>query len=546
MATFVPAYKPDAILLGQQAFTVDPLKGILAVSSKVKYDEKNTRKVVALFIKKLSEMHSAGTQMPDPERIRIIQAADLCLKTLTDKHKDKLGKGLTECKSDKFLMSLAKLDRYVAANKFGTLSSANPIPAEKVAVLYRTQVAKDMLSKWVLETTHAGHKSGSASLEHRVVSSDRAAEAYFLRPEEVDFISESYTHKQIGRLNEHIEIDPETMHHRIRFEGGWETVETVSKRLSIEGKGKLYSTDGEHKRYFYCQDQGLREFDPENWKELPVYRERKYARSDEDYRLVIKTIINDKDDDKHSWIELKTPTAVYNVGYFWDDRDSISTTSLCKTLRGKLHAVDKNELLGKESCIQKTVSSITKEQFEALKRKIEAFQNKPQPKMFNLISSSCSSWTREIVSEVGLTMSAKENGTRVVTGKRFEFKHSETTILGKLERVWHRFLAVMRNVLIYVLGGFKAVLPRKEFDTADLAFRSFAEVFNPNKGLFDYPKRIREWQDAVASLRKHQEELVRQTSGFEVLEEEAKQKLIDQVRYALPVGVSLPDPAVTF
>ena len=474
----------------------------------------------------------------------MIQTSDLYVRVLAHRYRDKLSQDFSKARSDPFLMSIAKLDRFVTAEKFSSLRSETPIDPERVKLLYTTPLSGGLLDKWLSESTHEARKAQTVSPYDKLVNSEYGAEAFLYNPEEIDFLTDSYTHKQMSRLSEHIVIDPKTKHHRIRSEGSLKDVSSLISRFTIKNK-KLFAAAG-GQRYFFCEDKGLTQYDPENWTTLPVFRKRKHATGEDDYRLVLKTIINEQDDDKHSWIELKTPEQVYNVGYFWDDQDSLSTMSLCKTLRGKLHAVDKNELLGKERFIQKTVCKISKQQFEQLKEQIEAFQNKSTPKMFNLVTSSCSSWTRNILQTVGLHVASKENATRLITGNRFEYRHAASSLLGKIERCWHAFASIIRNLFIYILSGSKASLPRNQFDVADLPFRSFSEIFDTRKGFFDFPKRIREWQDAVAQFREQEVGKVRSEAGFSLLGESEQIQRIQDARYALPTGVILPEPEIAF
>ncbi|MCX6991467.1 MAG: hypothetical protein NTX49_10495 [Chlamydiae bacterium] len=542
MTINIPAYSPQLIRQERQFFGVNSSSGELQIVNS--FDEKQAQKVLGLFTKALQEHRSGLRELEPLAKHRLIETSDLYVRVLADRYRDKLSQNFSKARSDPFLMSIAKLDRFVTSEKFSSLHSERAIDPERVKLFYSTPLSGGLLDKWLSESTHEARKAHSALPNEKLVHSEYAAEAFLRNPEEIDFLTESYTHKQMSRLSEQVVIDPVTKHHRIRSEGSLEDVSSLISRFVIKNK-KIYAIAGDH-RYFFCQDKGLTQYDPENWTTLPVFRKRKHAAGDDDYRLVLKTIINEKDDDKHSWIELKTPDGVYNVGYFWDDQDSLSTMSLCKTLRGKLHAVDKNELLGKEQFIQKTVSKISKEQFEQLKAKIEAFQNKSTPKMFNLINSSCSSWTRNILQTVDLDIASKENGTRLITGNRFEYHHQASSLLGKIERCWHTFASVIRNLFIYILSGSKAVLPRNQFDVADLPFRSFLEIFDTRKGFFDYPKRIREWQDAVSQYRVEEVERVRSETGFSLLSQVEQTQRIDAARYALPTKVTLPEPVVAF
>ncbi len=509
------------------------------------YDEKTAQELLSAHIKFIQD-HRSGSATPtgsSKDWEWVITTCDTYVNALRDQYKDRLNQELSKCSSDPFLMSLAKLDRLVTAEKFASLTAVDP---KGVKSLYATSLSGKLLDKWLSESTHEARKSNSKSPNDKLVDSEFAEEAFLRHPEEVDFLTESFIHKQMGRLSEHVHIDPATKHHQIRYEGDLQDVSSLAPLFTLTKKKKLHSIEGDQ-RYFFCQDKGLTQFDPENWTTLPVFRKRQHAKGDDDYRLVLKTLIKEDSDDKHSWIELKTPTEVYNVGYFWnDEKDSIEYGTLCKTLRGKLHTVDKNELLGKEKFIQKTVSKISKDQFEIIKTAIETFQNKTQEKMFNLINSNCTSWTCKILKPVGLTISSKENASRYLLGKKVEYGYEDTTFFGKIERCWHRFLAVLRNLLVYLLSGAEAVLTRDKFDEADLPFKSISETLDPEKGFFDTPRRVREWQDEVVKQRAEEEERLRAEEWFPTLSEVEQETRLNAVRYALPTLVTLPEPVVTF
>ena len=97
-----------------------------------------------------------------------------------------------------------------------------------------------------------------------------------------------------------------------------------------------------------------------------------------------------------------------------------------------------------------------------------------------------------------------------------------------------------------MLSGSEAVLPKDEFDEADLPYKTFSEIFDPEKGFFDYPKRVREWQDKVAKQRAQDERIVRDEEGFSLLSSSEQKARLDLARYSLPISVILPDPVVTF
>ncbi len=537
----IPEYTPGLILEGKQFLGIHSTTGALQVTDS--YDEKQAQQALSLLIKTIHDHRSGSSTLTLSDKIRLLDLCFWYVQGLANRYQNKLSQGLSECSSNPFLMSLAKLDRLVTAERFPVSRFEAPLSSEAVKLLYSTPLSKAILDKWLSESTHEARKSNSTLPHDKLVDSNYAAEAFLTHPEEVDFLTESYIHKQMGRLSEHVLIDPVTKHHQIRYEGTLQDVSSLIPNFTIKNK-KTHAISGDQS-YFFRQDKGLTEFDPENWSELPVFRQRKNAAGDDDYRLVLKTV--KKDSANHSWIELKTPTEVYNVGYFWDDeKDSIAYETLCKTLRGKLHAVDKNELLGNEAFIQKTVSKISKEQFETLKSEIETFQNKPKAKMFNLINSNCSSWTRKISESVGLQISSKDNGTGYFTGKKLEHSYEASTLFGKIERCWHRFTSILRNFLIYMLSGSKAVLPRDQFDEADLPLKSFSDIFDPEKGFFDTPQRVREWQNKVAEQRAEDEQAILNEEGFSLLSSLEQQTKLVAARYRLPTSVTLPEPVVTF
>jgi hypothetical protein len=557
--SFVPEYRPEDIYLRRKNFVADGSDYKLKLGTK--FDDQTCIKTIDLFVSSLLEIRNEGYRVSHDEKMRRIQSADLYLRALVDQHKAKIDKGLSGCKDNALLMSICKLDRYVTAEKFPFLQSAAPLSAEKVKCLYQTKLSQETLDKWLNQKTHDGYKSSSNDQEHKLVHSEFAAEAFLHHPDEYDFITQAYIHRQMSRLNEHIEIDPVTKHHRIRYDGAFRDVTELCKilrpssnsklipvtapRLEYEKRVRSRAEDDESNRYYYTQAQGLCKHDPEKWKELPVYRARKHARSDDDYRVVIKTINNETTHPvNHAWLEIKTPEHVYNVGFFPDEQFDVNAN--CNTVPGILHSPDKSELLGLEKDIKKTVCKISKEQFLALKTEIESFQSNKKVKVFNLIRSNCSTWARQILSKIGIDISSQENLTRYIDGKNFQFAFNENSIIGKIQRLAHKFFAFMRNFLMYIMGGSKSKIPKGEFDEELLAFRSFKDVFDLKRGLFDFPKRIRDWQYAVDKSRNKKIEAFKSDPANSHLSEEDMAKSIEQIRYAIPSDVKLADASMTF
>jgi hypothetical protein len=65
----------------------------------------------------------------------------------------------------------------------------------------------------------------------------------------------------MGRLSDHVEIDPESRHHRILYNGVKTNVSNIAQELKVVKKGYLYSQD-ESRRYFYCQKRGIQSLTP--------------------------------------------------------------------------------------------------------------------------------------------------------------------------------------------------------------------------------------------------------------------------------------------
>ncbi|MBM3208138.1 MAG: hypothetical protein FJZ57_05985 [Chlamydiae bacterium] len=536
-----------------------------SVGVKAGYSDKEAQKVTEFFIQKISDLRSNKIYLGYTDKMSLLNAAEGHLNAVVSFNAKSLSKGVGGCQKDPMLMAISKLDRLVAAQKAVYFNRSNTMTPEDVAKQFKTKVSKDITLKWLYESTHTERKlkakydkslkegahpappcaNRAVSFRHKLNNSEHAPLACLLHPEEVDFFNNTYTHKQMARLDEHVQLDPVTLHHKILYNGVLTNVDRIDSDLHIAKKGYLYSRDGQT-RYYYCQNGGITPFDPCEWTQLPVFRQRKHARSGDDYRLVIKTIINEKEDDKHTWIELKSPTNVYNVGYFWDERDYLTKPWLAKSMRGKLFSLDKNELIGKEGDIQKTVCSITKEQFEKLKFEVERFQNGPKQKIFNLVNSNCTSWTRDIVANVGIDISSKQNMAAVLGGAEMGNCFEEGSALGKIEYFFQGFIAFFRNLLVLALGGASASISRSEFDVNDLPIRGFSDLFSVDRTLMDYPKRVRQWQEAVNEDRKRKEEVLKLTPEFNALSETGKQNELFKVRHTLPVDVRLSNPSRLF
>ncbi|NDD58459.1 MAG: hypothetical protein EBZ47_04295 [Chlamydiae bacterium] len=507
------------------------------------YQGEQAKKTADFFIQHLQKIRQKDTSLTPSEQKSVCINAKIHLRSVLRQEPNLADMEYSEGKKTPLYKTMAKLDRYVAAEYSRLFSPV--ISGEDLRGRYLLNMSKDQLDKWITEPTHAARKVPVLADKSFLVASEQAEQTFFEQPEEVDFLTDSFIYKQMARLNEQIKIIGG--HHFIRFEGQLRQVNEIIPLFNIDKKGKIFSKHAENERYYFLESSGLSPFDPEKWTDLPVYRTRKHPRSENDFRLVIKTVIRDEEDVKHSWMELKSPTSVYNVGYFWDDKYIISPLEFCKTVPGALHCPDKNELIGKEKDVVKTVCSISQEQFAILKKEIEKFQAYGPGKPYNFVNSSCSSWLRHTVEHVGLELSSQENLQRVIQQRHFSFSNKKSTLFGKVERAWHRVLAFFRNLLIYILGGGKSSVPRKDQQSHNTAIiRGWTDLFDLKRGLVDYPKRIREWQLRVAEKRQSNLSHLISSSNYPNLSEEEKEIERSKILLALPIDIQLPEPEITF
>ena len=548
----IPACNLGEINYRLKSFCLDPNKMSLVVKSG--YSNTDAQKITDFFIGKISDLRSNKLYYGDSQEKHLLDAAEAHLNAVISFNSESLNEGFVICQKNPMVINISKLDRLLAAQKAIGFYKKQPLTCEDVKRRYKVGFSKDTAGKWLYESTHterklkaknenslkAGDSAAAKPISklHRLNNSTLGPLACLLYPEEVDFFNNSNVHKQMARLDEHVWVDPITKHHKVHFNGVLTDVNRIADELDITKKGSLYSKDGST-RYFYCQNKGITAFDPSTWTELPVFRQRKHARSIDDYRLVIKTIINEKNNVKHTWIELKSATSVYNVGYFWDERDQLTRPWLAKSMRGMLFSLDKNELIEKEKDIQKTVCSITKEQFEKLKSEVEKFQNDPKQKIFNLINNNCTSWVRNIVATIGIDISSRQNAIGVLTDVEIQNCLPEDSSLIEIENCLYTFSSCFRNCLVFLLGGTDATISKSEFDINDLPIRGIQDMFSIDRTLVDCPKRVRQWQDAVNSDRILKEEKLKACPEFNTMSELKKESELFKVRTALPVDVRL-------
>jgi hypothetical protein len=515
----IPSTVVDQLVHGECALVVDSGRNELKISKL--YSQDDADKTIDLFLRALERMDECPTELSSKRKFEIVTAASLYLKNLVQRYHGSLDKGLEKCKHNVFLMKIAKLDRYVlAANLRETFTPYASLSGRKIEQQYKTQVAKDLFQKWLSEPTHAARKH---DLSTRVVMPALAEDAFFFRPQDVDFVMENYLHRQVGRQNEQILVNPVTKHVMIKYEGRYESLDRIRQSL-ISENGKLYSKEG-HKRYFYCYDKGLTQFDPVEWKELPVFKKRSHHAGPDDYCVVIKTVDGNE---KHSWIELKDPRNKYNVGFFWLEGEETEYWNLCQSVKGMLHVGDKHEYMAEEKGTVKTKFKLTKEQFELLKGEIERFQADPSQKVFNLVNGNCTSWLRTLMQKVGIQVSSKGTISEVFMGAKFgsDFMWRNIPPLRWLKIAGNTILSILRNLLMYLLGGGSnrdvGMFCKRE-NPNDRAFPTFLDVFKPSQGMFDHPKKLREWQAKVKEAREKM-----------IAEEQEKLKLKPVYTYLTP------------
>lgn len=527
------SYRPEKIYTGHAFFAVDNETNSIVLTKR--FDEKKATEVGNYFISFIKKIRS--DQYSSAERRQLymeskngqLQTASLFLKSMLKRYEKQLSNHPSAFKDHDFLRTLIKLDRYIACAKFSSLTNQGAaMTKEQVMHLFCTEGAKSSLDKWLALKTHKGIKGKVPDEQSSLVASDRAAEAFLAHPEEIDFLHDSSVYKHMSRLSDRIEVDPETLHHRILFEGEKNNVSDILHTPHLD-------------QMIYRQTKGLTPFNAEVWDRLPPFRNRKNGQGPNDYKLVIKTLICEGR--QHAWVELKTPEQVYNIGYAWASGASIpgiGPVPFLDTIPGTFSVPDREELSGKDDQFIKTSCRITKEQFEALVNFVET-RNSEKPIPYSLTASNCCTFVRELGNVVGLTIGSQENGTRFLTGKHFSFRFSASSFLGKMERQFHKVLAVIRNIVFYCLGGARSQLPNNK----GAIFSSFSEVIDPKKGLFDFPSRIYEWQRAVEEDRRSKKEALMQSEAYQRMTEQQQNNAIKELMLQLPTAVQIDEPEDT-
>lgn len=489
-------------------------------------------RMLDVFIKNVGDLYQAeGSSKDAQDRI---DAAEHYLQKVAGKYEGSLKKGLHACSYRPVLMKIGKLDRAILAAKLHVNDPA-VLQEKQLETLYQTKIAKELLQKWLSEPTYRARKNG---LDTKVVSSLYGREIFFFHPEDVDFLMDNYLHKQIARLDEHIEMDPSSKHAKIRFEGRMETVDKI--RALLLSKGHMLFGKEDQKRYFYRWDQGLTRFDPAEWKKLPPFKRRAHAHLPNDYKLVIKSLNTKKS--QHSWIELKDPTHKYNVGFSYQAGEGIEPLSPFQTISGILHVADKHEYTGEDKEIKKTVIAITKEQFETMKAEVEDHQANIDSRSYNLISNNCCSFVRKTAATVGVEVESKTSLAKSFLGFKslFRFLRTNAPWLQWLAELVYSLINIISNVIIFVGGGginrrdgfwgniwsgikghvtffydnflklFRKVHVEIPVDTSvDEALHSaerpvptVLHVLEPERSVFDYPAKLQEWQSKIDAIRK--------------------------------------------
>ena len=415
------------------------------------------------------------------------------------------GKGI-QSKKIKDLMT--KLDRYQATVTL-LQKSENPddffqqhsisdnentrVNLYKLERLLLTEDAKKEFRKWACEKTSRGRKKG---VNEYMMTPFVAAKTFFSNPLAVDFIKDLHIHRHMSSYDEKIVFNTD----------GLFTVKVNGKDLPISSVLKDYTFFLNRiieiktgRECFYCQGGGLQYGSPDSWEKgvVPVFKTK--DRKTKDYRLEICTVVSPE---THAWIRLKSPDGkVYSVGKFWDkDVDLPGFTELVKTVPAMLR-IDYHEFKGEEAQIKRTKVPLTEEKFnEALAHMVTLQKKyKADDGGFNLASSNCSGFVKEIAKIADLKIETKYNVLEYIAGslftipspiRKFLYKHNKTR---KAFNVILYPVSLLRNTLLFCLGGSRHI--GADGLSKDNVFTKFSDIFYPSAGMVEHPMQIRTWQE---------------------------------------------------
>jgi len=488
-------------------------------------------KVMNVLIAQLQLMDYKPSIFSPQRKVEILTAADLFHKSLIKRHKKQLDKGLVVNKSNESMLKIAQLERHVMAAKLRGSINIGSLKDRHIEQSYQCAINKDLLSKWLNMQTYKGVSKG---MDDRVVEQQSATDAFILHPADVDFVMKGNIDKQMGRHNDHLQIDPVTKHIMFKCDGVYQTADKIQEFLKIDGCKVVRKDNGA--RYFYRYDRGLTQFDPEVWDKLPIF-EHKDHRKTQDFRVEVMSVVGKEN---HTWIRLKDPQGNIRIpGFFWKDGEEIKYLKLCESMQGafKVGDIHEYQYAAEFADFKKTKIQLTQQQHDQLIADIETMQRDPDQKTFNVVNSNCSSKVRELLGKIGINIESKGTVAEVFLGQSAGkgFLKVNFPPIKWIKAAGDSILSILRNLLMYILGGGRNkeqkgfCAPRH--NPTDRAFPSFFDIFKPKQGLFDHPKKVRQWQQKIDAKREEEKRQIRERTlaKFAELPPVLRQSVVDRV-----------------
>lgn len=522
------------VYLGKKVFMLNPENNTLGLTAEFNEDE--YKKVSIYFLDKLKGIHWKNPMSLEVKHQRI-EIASLHLKDMAVRYADKINLGYKACKNDGMPMIASELDRYLAAIKFASLrdvqreDSESPseksdlLSVEKAQLLFSTKIAKDMVAQWADYKIHRAFTSNKSEdpSDDKLMDSNYACQAFLHHPEEVDCLRWEYNYKKMARLNMKITIAPKEggFHHMFSFEGS--KPQMISEIM--RKKGELPLTVDPQKGFVRYNPQ-------ETIAALPIFKVRKTGKPADDYRVVIKSLVHEGH--THCWLELKDPMYRYSAGYSFKIGQKISPYSPLSAVQGSVNSPDGCEFLGYDDKIVKTSIAISSEQFLKLKNHIESMRENAENAPYNIVSKNCTSFVREVLSQIDIKLPSKDGDVSNILGYRNATFTRSTPTGNHLTNLAYRALAPIRNAIMYFFGGCYAPQSDSTNENTGAVFTSAWDIFNPEAGEVDSPRRVRQWQQFVQQQREKQLERLTASRAFDYLNKDEQKKELDKIRYGNP------------
>ncbi len=361
-----------------------------------------------------------------------------------------------------------------------------------LSMLYETKIAREDLSKWLLEKTSRARKNKT---EEYILGSKEAILSFVLHPLSIDFVKDLKIHRSVSAYNQKLEVSKTTGDLKIKVNGRFQRVAKVKDSYSFF-QNRIVNKEG--KEVVYTERSGLKNGTFVDWdNKIPVFLDTKTPR--EKPALEIRTVLGKE---SHAYIRVyATDGKVYSVGKFWDRDVNLPGIEggLLKTIPAML-SVDLHEFLPEESDIKATTIDLTEDQFTTVMNEIVEVQKnfRKQEGGYNLMNANCTDFVRHIAGKVGLKIDTKISV--------FEYLTSISRKRPKLRKLlyknkWIRYvsnvflypIALATNMLLYMLGAHKV---RGEAGLRKARIlKSWKDIIDPFSGSVDHPQTIRTWQE---------------------------------------------------